>query len=42
MIVHTYDDTGHIGIILSIASGFRDRTPLLEDITRFVNSDGKN
>ena len=38
--VHTYDDTGHIGIILSIANGFRARTPLLEDITRFIRSDG--
>ena len=41
VVVHTYNDTGHIGIILSIADGFRGRTPLLEDITRFISSDGK-
>jgi acetyl esterase/lipase len=42
VIVHTYDDTGHIGIILSMAQGFRSRTPLLNDITRFVRTDGKD
>ena len=42
VIVHTYDDTGHIGIILSAAQGFRDRTTLLDDITRFVRSDGRD
>ena len=42
VIVHTYDDTGHIGIILSMAEGFRERTPLLEDITRFVRTNGKD
>lgn len=33
---HHYPDTGHIGIILSLADGFRERTPLLRDITQFV------
>ena len=36
VVVHTYPDTGHIGIILSLAQGFRERTPLLSDITDFV------
>lgn len=31
-----YPDTGHIGIILSLAEGFRDRTPLRADIKQFV------
>lgn len=42
VIVHTYDDIGHIGIILSLAEGFRERTSLLDDITRFVQTDGKD
>lgn len=33
---HYYKDTGHIGIILSLARGFRGRTPLLDDIDAFV------
>lgn len=33
---HVYEDVGHIGIILSLAEGFRSRAPLLEDIARFV------
>jgi acetyl esterase/lipase len=32
----TYPKTGHIGIILSLAPGFRGRTSLRDDITRFV------
>lgn len=33
-----YPKIGHIGIILSLASGFRYKTPLLEDITHFIES----
>ncbi|MBA3537154.1 MAG: alpha/beta hydrolase [Tatlockia sp.] len=33
-----YPNIGHIGIILSLATGFRYRTSLLEDITHFVES----
>ena len=33
---HVYPGTGHIGIILSMAQGFRWKTPLREDIARFV------
>jgi len=33
-----YPGVSHMGIILSLAQGFRDKTPLLEDITRFVNA----
>lgn len=32
-----YPKIGHIGIILSLAAGFRYKAPLLEDITRFVS-----
>jgi len=32
----TYPDVGHIGIILSLAPGFRGRTSLREDILQFV------
>lgn len=32
-----YPDTSHVGIILSLARGFRGKTPLLEDIAAFVN-----
>lgn len=37
---HTYPGIGHIGIILSLAEGFRWKAPLLEDIATFVNSTG--
>ena len=37
VIEHDYADTGHIGIILSLAQSFRGRTNLLEDVTGFVN-----
>ncbi len=33
---HRYPETGHIGIILSLAEGFRDRTTLLADIRHFI------
>ncbi len=33
-----YPKIGHIGIILSLASGFRYKAPLLEDITYFIKS----
>lgn len=35
-----YKGVGHIGIILSLAPGFRGRTTLLEDISRFVRANG--
>ena len=31
-----YPDTGHIGILLSLAPGLRWKTPLRNDIIRFV------
>lgn len=34
--LHIYDEVEHIGIILSLAEGFRERSPLLEDIAKFV------
>lgn len=34
---HTYPGIGHIGIILSVAEGFRWKAPLLEDIAAFVD-----
>lgn len=36
--LRAYPGVGHIGIILSLASGFRDRTTLREDIAAFVAS----
>lgn len=33
---YIYPDTGHIGIVLSIAHGFRERTTLLADMTAFI------
>lgn len=36
--LHQYPDVGHIGIILSLAEGFRNRTTLLADITRFIRT----
>ena len=33
-----YPGIGHIGIILSLAPGFRGRTSLRDDIIRFVES----
>jgi acetyl esterase/lipase len=33
---HIYPDLAHIGIILSLARGFRSKSPALEDITEFV------
>jgi acetyl esterase/lipase len=38
VVVKEYKDVGHIGIILSLAPGLRDRTTLREDITDFVNA----
>lgn len=35
---HIYPDVGHIGIMLSLARGFRYKSPLLEDITQFINA----
>ncbi len=34
----TYPDIGHIGIVLSLARGFRDKTTLREDISRFIDA----
>lgn len=36
VVLRRYQDVGHIGIILSLADGFRHRSPLLEDIAHFV------
>ena len=33
---HYYDDTGHIGIILSLAEYFRSKTPLLDQAVDFI------
>lgn len=33
---HSYEGVGHIGIILSLAEGFRGRSALLDDIASFV------
>ncbi|MBA2648150.1 MAG: alpha/beta hydrolase [Legionella sp.] len=33
-----YPNIGHIGIILSLASGFHYKAPLLEDIRKFISS----
>lgn len=38
---HIYPGVGHIGIILSLAQGFRWKTPLLEDIATFINGHSK-
>ena len=32
----TYPNVGHMGIMLALAPGFRDRAPLREDLVRFV------
>jgi acetyl esterase/lipase len=37
VVAYHYPDTGHIGIILSMAQGFRSRTSLLTDIAHFIN-----
>jgi len=34
----TYPGIGHVGIILSLAPGFRGRTSLRDDVTRFVEN----
>ncbi|MFZ4540204.1 MAG: alpha/beta hydrolase [Rickettsiales bacterium] len=36
VVAYHYPDTGHIGIILSLAQGFRGRTSLLEDVADFI------
>ncbi len=36
VVVHDYHSSDHIDIMLSLARGFRDQTPLLEDIAAFV------
>src|SRR6185312_15036826 len=33
-----YPDRGHVGVVLSFASGFRWLSPVLKDITDFFNS----
>lgn len=35
---HVYPDVKHIGIMLSLARGFRYKAPLLDDIAHFVNT----
>lgn len=41
VVAHRYSEAGHIGIILSLAQGFRGRTSLLADIADFVNQHHK-
>jgi acetyl esterase/lipase len=36
-----YEGVGHIGIVLSLANGFRSKAPLLDDIADFVHSHTK-
>ena len=36
--LHIYPDVAHIGIILSLAEGFRSKAPLLDDIDHFIQS----
>ena len=36
--IHLYPDVAHIGIILSLADGFRYKAPLLDDIDRFIQT----
>jgi len=33
-----YDDLGHIGIVLALAKPFRERAPVLEDASAFIDS----
>ena len=40
--VAAYPGVGHIGIILSLAPGFQDRTTLRQDISRFVEKAARN
>lgn len=39
---HYYENTGHIGIALSLAEHFRERTPLREDVTNFIHRTAEN
>lgn len=39
---HIYKGVGHIGIILSLAHGFRGKAPLLEDIDAFIDEASNN
>jgi acetyl esterase/lipase len=39
--LHRYPELGHIGIILSVAYRFRDRSPLLDDIAAFIAAQTK-
>jgi acetyl esterase/lipase len=39
---HTYEGVGHIGIMLSLARGFRTKTTLLDDIDHFITLNSKN
>jgi acetyl esterase/lipase len=38
--VHTYEDVAHIGLVLSLASGFRGKASVLDDIAGFVEKYG--
>jgi hypothetical protein len=40
--VKSYAGVGHIGIILSLAPGFRGRTTLRQDILDFVTAPARN
>lgn len=34
--LHTYDSVAHIGIVLSLARGFRGKAPLLDDLDAYI------
>ena len=34
-----YEDLGHVGIILALAAGYRERAPVLDDIAAFLQTD---
>ncbi|MES2984648.1 MAG: alpha/beta hydrolase [Pseudomonadota bacterium] len=36
--LRTYPDVGHIGIVLALAQGFRNKAPLLEDMVAFMDA----
>ena len=33
-----YPDVAHIGIVLALAKGFRDKAPVLNDISDFIHA----
>jgi acetyl esterase/lipase len=35
-----YEDVGHVGIILALAAGYRERAPVLDDLVAFFEAEG--